>query len=213
MRLVYNRSGLKWKYFSCNDFLKCARCMDKSSNRRISVYSNICKWILRRLLLVWLLSRVELSHVHLVLLREPERILLLLLGHHACWVRHEWVWLVLLLHVGKWILAHILLLLHHHVRLELLLHVGRHHLHHLVLLRHVHLRLLLLVAHRVGDKANWLVCICCLRLLLLLWHLHAEWIPSRCAKVYLLLLHGLVSVHVVSRGRIKIENIDVLSSL
>lgn len=185
--------------------------MDKSSNRRISVYSNICKWILRRLLLVWLLSRAELSHVHLVLLREPERILLLL-GHHTCWVCHEWIWLVLR-HVGKRILAHILLLLHHHVRLELLLHVGRHHLHHLVLLGHVHLRLLLFVAHRVRDKANWFVCICCLRLLLLLWLLHAEWISSRCAKVYLLLLHGLVSVHIVCRGRIKIENIDVLSSL
>ena len=185
--------------------------MDKSSNRRISVYSNICKWILRRLLLVWLLSRVELSHVHLVLLRERPESIRLLLGHHASWVCHEWVGLVLL-HVGKRILAHILLLLHHHVRLELLLHVGRHHLHHLILLRHVHLCLLLFVTHRVGNKANWFVCIRCLRLLLL-WLLHAEWIPSRCAKVYLLLLHGLGSVHVVSWRRIKIENIDVLSGL
>ena len=163
--------------------------------------SNICKWILRRLLLVWLLSRVELPHVHLLVLlgERPELILLLLLlWHHALWVCHEWVRLVL--HVCKRILTHILLLLHHHARLELLLHVGRHHLHHLVLLRHVHLRLLLLVTHWVRDEANWFVCVrCSLRLHLLLWLLHAERITSRCAKVLLLLLHGLVSVHGVSR--------------
>ena len=182
----------------------------------VSIFcSNICKWILRRLLLVWLLSRVELPHVHLVLLlrERPELILLLLLGHHASRVCHEWVRLVL--HVGKRILAHILLLLHHHVRLELLLHVSRHHLHHLVLLRHIHLRLLLLMAHRIGDEASWFVCIHSLRLLLL-WLLHAEWIPTSGAKIYLLLLHGLRSVHVVhvvSRCRIKIENVDVFSSL
>ena len=183
----------------------------------IFVYSNICKWILRRLLLIWLLSRIELTHVHLlVLLRESLESVVVLWTHHARSISHEWIRLVLH-RTTKRILAHILLLLlHHHVGLELLLHVGRHHLHHLVLLSHVHLRLLLLVTHWVRDETSWSVWFSTLRLLLLLlrhliWHI--EGISARhSSKIYLLLLHGLLSVH-VSRTRVKIEDIDVLSSL
>ena len=58
------------------------------------------------MLLVWLLDRIELTHIHLVgLLWECLESVLLLLRHHAGRVCHEWIRL-LALHGSERILAH-----------------------------------------------------------------------------------------------------------